>query len=118
MNWTWSIRSRDGGMNGLEFTKAPTAGGHRRVLLHAAPSARQAEVVADDGATVARGRAERQGDYAPITELVLGDGPDDGVRRAELWPDGTHVGLPVLLCGGEVGVLTAWTNADDRSWWR
>ena len=117
MNWTWSIRSGDGGMNGLEFTKALTAGGHRRVLVHAAPAALQVEVVADDGTLVARGRTERDGEYAPITQLVLGDGAGD-VERSEIWPDGSHVGLPVLLCGGEVGLLTAWTNAEDRSWWR
>jgi len=28
-NWTWSLRSRDGGMNGLEFARATTASGFR-----------------------------------------------------------------------------------------
>lgn len=42
MNWTWTIRSPDGGMNGLEFTRATTAGGFSRALVHAAPA--QADV--------------------------------------------------------------------------
>jgi hypothetical protein len=79
-NWTWELRSRDGGMNGLECALAPTAGG-----------------------------------YSPITLLELSGG---GLRRAEIWPDESHLGLPVLLPGGEVGVLTAWQHAPDRSWWR
>jgi hypothetical protein len=50
-----------------------------------------------------------------MTELTLDDG---GLRRAEIWPDEGHLGLPVLLPGGEVGILTAWQHADDHSWWR
>lgn len=116
MNWTWSIRSGDGGMNGLEFCKALTAGDLRHVLVHAAPAHAQIEVIADDGRLVARARPEREGDYSPITELWLDD--DGGIRRAEVWPDDRHLGLPVLLPGGEVGVLTAWRHAEDRTWWQ
>ncbi|MFN0091108.1 MAG: hypothetical protein ACKVWR_12710 [Acidimicrobiales bacterium] len=122
MNWTWSIRSADGGMNGLEFARCLTAGGFERVLVHAAPAHAQVEVTADDGSLVARGRPERTGDYSPITELVLM--PDDEtptvrrVERAEIWPDESQIGLPVLLAGGEAGILTAWRHAPDRSWWR
>ena len=115
MNWTWSIRSGDGGMNGLEFCRALTAGDLRRVLVHAAPGKAEIEVVADNGDVIASGRPQRIGDYSPITELVL-DGAE--IRRREVWPTDEHLGLPVLLPGGEVGVLTAWRNADDRSWWQ
>lgn len=115
LNWTWDIRSGDGGMNGLEFCRALTAGGLRRVLVHAAPARAQVTVVADDGALVASGRPERTGDYSPITELWF---EGDGIRRQEVWPTEEHLGLPVLLPGGEVGVLTAWRNAEDRSWWQ
>jgi hypothetical protein len=115
VNWTWSIRSSDGGMNGLEFCKALTAGGHRRVLVHAAPRTLEVEV-REDGRLVAEGSAERDGDYTPITEVVLTDG--GSVERREVWPDGSFVGLPVLLCGGEVGILQAWHHSDDRDWWR
>jgi hypothetical protein len=115
VNWTWSVRSGDGGMNGLEFCKSLTAGGLTRVLVHAAPSQAQIEVVADEGQVVARGRPAREGDYSPITELVL---EDREIRRAEIWPTDEHLGLAVLLPGGEVGVLTAWRHAPDRSWWQ
>jgi len=115
MNWTWSIRSSDGGMNGLEFCRCLTAGGHERVLVHAAPAKASVEVIADDGTVVARGEAERKDDYSPMTLLELAGGT---VRRFEVWPDDTLLGTVVLLAGGEAATLTAWEHAADRSWWR
>jgi hypothetical protein len=115
MNWTWNVRSRDGGMNGLEFARCTTAGGFTRVLIHAAPAQASVEVISDDGQAVVRGNCDRESDYSPMTELTL---DDSGLRRAEIWPDESHLGLPVLLPGGEVGILTAWQHADDHSWWR
>src|SRR3712207_7376407 len=115
MNWTWELRSRDGGMNGLEFSRSTTASGFSRVLVHAAPAQLELTVVADDDTVVVRGDADRDGACSPITLLELDDGR---VRRAEVWRGPELYGLPVLLPGGEVGVLTAWEHAPDRSWWR
>lgn len=115
MNWTWNLRSGDGGMNGLEFSRCTTAGGFSRVLVHAAPGQLQLEVIADDGSVVCRGDLDRAGDYSPITMIELGGGEP---RRSEVWPDESCYGLPVLIAGGEVGILHKWEHADDRSWWR
>lgn len=115
MNWIWNLRSSDGGMNGLEFALALTAGDHHRVLVHAAPSTLKVEVRTDDGEPIASGEAERNGDYSPITLLEL---EGAGVSRSEIWPTAEHLGLPVLLPGGEVGTLTAWHNDDDHTWWK
>jgi hypothetical protein len=73
MNWSWDVRSRDGGMNGLEFARALTAGGFRRVLVHAAPARMSVRVTADDDTVVAADDADRTGDYSPITLLDLFD---------------------------------------------
>ena len=54
MNWTWNLRTRDGGMNGLEFARCTTAGDFTRVLVDAAPAKASVEVIADDGRVVAR----------------------------------------------------------------
>ena len=116
MNWTWDVRSGDGGMNGLEFARATTAGGFDRVLVHAAPAHLQLTVTGEDDRVVLRGEVDREGDYSPITLLELR--PPDGLRRSEIWPAEEHLGLPVLLPGGEVGVLLRWEQAEDRSWWR
>lgn len=115
MNWFWNLRARDGGMNGLEFARALTAGDHRRVLVHAAPERLAVEVRADGGDLIAEGDVDRDGDYTPITLVTL-DG--SGVTREEVWPVDEHLGLPVLLPGGEVGVLTAWRNDDEHTWWQ
>jgi hypothetical protein len=40
------------------------------------------------------------------------------LRRSEVWPAEEHYGLPVLLSGGEVGILQQWQHAEDHSWWR
>ena len=102
-------------MNGLEFARATTAGGFSRVLVHAAPAKLSVSVTTDDGIRQAGGDADRDGDYSPITLLELAA---DGVRRREVSPGPEHLGLPVLLPGGEVGILTAWQHAEDHRWWR
>lgn len=115
MNWTWSLRSRDGAMNGLEFARCVTAGGLTQVLVHAAPSQASVEVTDDEHRLVARGDVDRDGEYSPMTELRMEGG---GFTRHEVWPTDEHHGLAVLLPGGEVGVLTAWRNSQERSWWQ
>jgi len=115
MNWMWTIRSNDGGMNGLEFARATTAGDLRRILVHAAPAQLSIEVWTEADELVVRGDAERVGDYSPMTLVDLAG---DGIRRAEIWPGEDELDLPVFLAGGEVGVLKEWHHAPDRSWWR
>jgi|SRR5579862_4857926 len=115
MNWTWSIRSRDGAMNGLEFARCTTAGGFGRVLVHAAPEKTSIEVRAADDRLVARGDLDREEEYSPMTLVEL---HGDDLTRREVWPDDSFHGVPVLLAGGEVGLLRHWEHAADRSWWR
>lgn len=115
MNWTWNLRARDGGMNGLEFARCTTAGGHTRALIHAAPAQLGVEVRTDGGDVVAAGDLDREGAYSPITLIEL-DGA--AVRRSEVWPTEELYGLPVLLAGGEVGLLRSWEHGADHSWWR
>ncbi len=115
MNWTWNIRSNDGAMNGLEFARCTTAGGFTRVLIHAAPARAKIEIIDHEDRLVARADLDRLGEYSPMT-LVEIDGPV--LRRTEVWPTDDLYGLPVLLAGGEVGILQDWQHAEDRSWWQ
>ena len=85
------------------------------VLVHAAPAALEVEVRAEDDALVARGSIVREHEYSPMTLL---ERSGDGFRRTEVWPTEEHHGMPVLLAGGEVGILQRWEHAEDRSWWR
>jgi hypothetical protein len=54
---------------------------------------------------------ERSGDQ-PMTLLRL----DEGVRE-DMWPSGEHLGLPVLLPGGEEGRLLRFERSDDGDRW-
>ena len=40
------------------------------------------------------------------------------IHREDLWPSQVDHGCPVLLPGGEVGILLEWWNAADESEWR
>jgi hypothetical protein len=115
MNWTWNIRTRDGGMNGLEFARCTTAGGFSRALVHAAPAKAQIEIIDEDFRVVARADLDRDGGYTPMTLVELYGGQ---LRRSEIWPDRAMYGLPVLLAGVEVGLLQHWEHSQDHSWWR
>ncbi|HEY5265496.1 MAG TPA: hypothetical protein VIJ40_01655 [Acidimicrobiales bacterium] len=116
VNWTWSLRSRDGGMNGLEFARATTASGFTRALIHAAPAQLSVDIVDRQGISIARADdLDRVGEYLPMTMLTI-VAPE--ITRREVWPDDGMYGLPVLLAGGEVGLLREWHNSDDHSWWK
>ena len=115
-NWTWSLRSREGAMNGLEFARATTASGFTKALIHAAPAQLWLEIFDDQNKLIARAEdLDRIGDYLPMTMITI-----DGhvVSRSEVWPDDSFYGLPVLLAGGEVGLLREWHHSEDHSWWR
>lgn len=115
MNWVWDLRSRDGAMNGLEFGRYTTAGGFSRALIHAAPSRAHVEVRNEEGRTVVSGDLDREGEYSPMTLVEIAG---NHLSRSEVWPDESFYGLPVLIAGGEVGILQKWEHAGDHSWWR
>ena len=87
------------------------------LYVHAAPEALTVEVRADDGRLLARGqdllRTTREG--LPMTRLTR---QGDKIVREDLWPDATALGQPVILPGGEVGIIKAWWHAHDHSEWR
>ena len=110
----WDIRSTEGGSLGLEFAHARIASTDRS-LAHALPRTISVEVRAEDGSTLAEAEElEADGD-SPMARLTIEGG---SIRREQIWPDDADIGTPVILPGGEVGILTAWWNADDHSEWR
>ena len=54
---------------------------------------------------------ERDGDQ-PMTLLRMDEG-----ERTDLWPDDTHLGLPLMLPGGETGTLLRFEHQDDPMRW-
>lgn len=113
MNWTWSIRSRDGAMNGLEFSLCTTAGGFSQVLVHAAPAHAKVEIVAADDRLIARGDLDRCGEYSPTTLVEL-DG--SSLRRSEVWPTEKLCGnMPRITVGGGGRSNSPTTPADPTT---
>lgn len=110
---TWEIRNPDGGMLGLEFAKGRMAA-HTEVLSHALPERVDVEVRDTSGAVVASARGLEGGASTPMARLSI---TGDAIRRENVWPDEDDLGKPVILPGGEIGILRSWWNAADGSEW-
>lgn len=112
---TWEVWYPDAGATGLLVARGrldPTG----ILWLHAAPPTLAVAVRDDVDRTVARGEGlERVGERLPMTRLWIAG---DAVRREDRWPAAADLGQPVLLPGGEVGILTAWWHAPDGGAWR
>src|SRR5687768_15643810 len=109
MDHIWEIRNPDGGATGLEFSRARLAA-HELVLGHALPERVDVEVRDMDGRMVARAQGLRAEGSPPMSRLRIRDGH---VQRENVWPSDGDLGLPVILAGGEVGILLEWWNAPD-----
>jgi hypothetical protein len=110
----WSLRYPFAAATGVEFARGrldPTT----VLLAHAAPEALTVEVYENGSRLVAIGQdLLRKGEPTPITRLTM---DDERIRRDDIWPEEVDIGLPVILPGGEVGILTAWSSAPDHMSW-
>jgi hypothetical protein len=112
---TWELWYPNAAANGLMFARAridPT----QVLWAHAAPPTLTVVVRNDEDEPVARSEAlERKGGQLPMTRLTR---ESTRVEREDRWPTDADLGAPVLLPGGEVGLLLRWWNAPDESEWR
>lgn len=111
----WDIWYPAAGSQGLPFARARLDAA-ACVLVHAAPPVLRVEIRDEQGARLALGEElSRAGDQLPMTRLRR-----EGTRvvREDAWPGPDDVGGPVVLPGGEVGLLQKWWNAADGSEWR
>jgi hypothetical protein len=83
--------------------------------VHSAPKKLDVTVRRLDGPVRARSEVTREGGYLPMTRLAVEGGQ---VVREDRWPTDDDLGSLVILPGGEVGTLVAWSNAADGSEWR
>jgi hypothetical protein len=110
----WELRSPEGGAKGLEFALAEMDATYSTVLVHAAPSAMQVVVRSGDDVVARADDLRDDTRSTPMSRLRMADGM---LSRENVWPREDDVGLPVILPGGEVGILLSWWNADDESEW-
>ncbi len=87
------------------------------LYVHAAPEALTVEVRSDTGELLAKGQDLRctLTVSTPITKLTR---EGDQIVREDLWLTNADLGKPIILPGGEVGILKQWWNAPDHSEWR
>ena len=113
-NEVWDLWFPNAAAQGLTFARGRLA--RTEVLLvHSAPDSLRVEVRDDDGRRLAFGDQLARTADRPMARLVR---EGDRIRRVDVWPEPADIGRPVILPGGEVGILEAWWNAEDGSEWR
>jgi hypothetical protein len=85
------------------------------VIFHSAPDVVTVEVSDSGGRRLAYGAHLARTQQSPMCRLRRGGG---SIAREDIWPVEGDIGSLVMLPGGEVGVLQAWWNAEDRMEWR
>src|SRR5512143_406367 len=112
---TWDLWYPKAAATGVPFARGrldPT----ETLIVHAAPDVLTVEVRDDAGKRVALGRdLPRTDDAPPMARLRCIEGR---VTREDAWPEESDIGRPVILPGGEVGIIREWWNAPDGSEWR
>jgi hypothetical protein len=110
----WDLWIPDAGAQGVAFARG-RLDATDMLIVHAAPEQLTVEVRNDGGTLLARGADLRRTANTPMARLRC---RGDQVTREDFWPTETDYGRPVILAGGEVGILQRWWNAPDEQQWR
>jgi hypothetical protein len=86
-----------------------------QLLVHAAPPLLNVEITEGKSTLLASANDLEATAETPMCLLTR---RGDHITREDLWPTADHYGLPVLLPGGEVGILDQWWHANDQKEWR
>lgn len=111
---TWDLWYPDAAARGLPFARG-RLDATGALLVHAAPPVLDVAVRDDEGRLLAEGEGLQRTAERPMARLTM---QEDRVEREDLWPEDGDIGRPVILPGGEVGILLEWWNAADGSEWR
>jgi hypothetical protein len=110
----WDVWYPKAAATGISFARGrcdPT----QAMLVHSAPPVLTVTVRTSDGQLLAQGIDLNATDETPMTRLTR---RENSIHREDIWPTDGDIGTPVLLPGGEVGILLKWWHADDHSEWR
>jgi hypothetical protein len=110
----WDLWYPQAGAQGMSFARG-RLDDTDRLLVHAAPHILNVDVRDDGGNLLARGEKLEGSLDSPIALLERQGG---AIARIDVWPDSSHIGLPVILGGGEVGILKSWWHSDAKDEWR
>jgi hypothetical protein len=109
----WDLWYPQAGSQGVSFARGMTAPTDV-MLVHAAPPVLRVEV--REGETVVARGDDLHGD--PDMPIIRLRRSGDRVERETVWPTEADLGTPVLLPGGEVGILRSWWNDGAQQEWR
>lgn len=110
----WDLWIADVGATGISFARGrldPT----EILLVHAAPPQLNLEVRDDNGSILARNYDLMRTANTPVARLRR---QRENIIREDIWPTEADYGMPVLLPGGEVGILQHWWNDPEYQEWR
>lgn len=85
------------------------------LLVHAAPEKLTVEVYNGDKMLQAQSSDLPRTADTPIARLQL---RGNQVTREDIWPTETDYGRPIILAGGEIGILQRWWNDEEQQQWR
>lgn len=109
----WDLWVPDIAAQGLSFARGRSSE-TETLLVHAAPSQLSVDVFTDQGVLLARGRNLTRTDDTPMAKLQQ---QGNQIIREDIWPTAAEQGLPVILAGGEIGILRSWWNDPERQEW-
>jgi hypothetical protein len=110
----WDLWYPQGGATGVPFARG-RLDAMPVLLVHAPPQSLTVEIRTDAGERLAQGTDLSQTADRPMARLTR---RGDQIEREDVWPAASDIGRPVILPGGEVGILRSWWNAGDGSEWR
>ena len=110
----WDLWYPDAAAQGMPFARG-RLDAVDVLLVHAAPDLLDVAVRDDAGRLLAEGKRLARTAERPMARLTV---CGERIERDDLWPSDEDIRRPVILPGGEVGVLLQWWNADDGSEWR
>ncbi|MGE5139266.1 MAG: hypothetical protein ACM3JD_07390 [Rudaea sp.] len=112
----WDLWYPDAASTGLSFARG-RLDSTDVLFVHSAPEVLKVEVRNDQGEPLALGENLKLtlAEKSPMTKLTRAG---SRIEREDLWPSESDLGKPVILPGGEVGILLKWQNAPDHSEWR
>ncbi|MGZ3640010.1 MAG: DUF7712 family protein [Ktedonobacterales bacterium] len=110
----WDLWIPDAASCGISFARGRLAATDI-LLAHATPAKLRVEVRDAESVPLAMGDNLPATDDTPMTRLRR---QGNAITREDIWPTEADYGTPVILPGGEVGILQFWWHAPDHSVWR
>jgi hypothetical protein len=111
---TWDLYYPKAASTGLAFARG-SLDATDVLLVHAAPEYLTVEVRDDAGQRIAFSADLARTQQTPMARLTRNGA---AIVREDVWPSQNDIERPVILPGGEVGILKAWWHAEDHKEWR